>query len=144
MITRKKKICKRCQTPQYLFARGMCQPCSREDAAQDTDSFRTYTTQGILIEGTTKPLRRTKIKTQRKTTGEKELFIEIWAEREHVCTNCKEHLGDEPLAHYFAHILAKGKHPDLRLVKTNIMLLCFDCHYAYDHQTKEHYARRKR
>jgi len=71
------------------------------------------------------------------------MFLEIWTEREHICTNCQCYLGDEPMAHFFAHILAKGKFPELRLVKTNIMLLCLDCHFAYDHGTKEQYNKRK-
>lgn len=81
------------------------------------------------------PLKRTALKKKfPKKTGEKELFLEIWNERPHYCTNtnCKEYLGEEPLTHYFAHLKSKGAHGELRLNKDNITLLCFDCHYIYD------------
>lgn len=80
-------------------------------------------------------LKRTELKKKfPKATGEKELFLEIWEERPHYCTNinCKEYLGEEPLTHYFSHMKSKGAHNELRLDKQNITLLCFDCHYIYD------------
>lgn len=80
---------------------------------------------------------------RRKATGEKKVFLEIWDEREHVCTNCNRHLGSEPRATYFAHIKPKSIYPSLRLDKANIRLLCFECHYAYDHQSKAHFIARQ-
>lgn len=71
---------------------------------------------------------------KRKSTGERELFIEIWMERDHICNNCKAYLGNEPKVHFFSHIKSKGSRPDLRLSKSNIQLLCYDCHYALDHR----------
>ena len=44
----------------------------------------------------------------KKKNSQKQMFFEIWNEREHVCTNCKRHLGNEPLAQYFSHIKPKG------------------------------------
>lgn len=84
------------------------------------------------------------MKYKRKATGEKNLFIEIWNERNHICSNCKIHLGNEPKTFYFSHIKPKGKYPELRLDKNNIQLLCYDCHYAYDFKTKEKFIERKR
>ena len=81
---------------------------------------------------------------RRKATGEKKLFLEIWEESEHICTNCKIELGYEPRVHYFSHIKSKGAHPELRLDKDNIQLLCMDCHYAYDFQGKEKFDSLKR
>lgn len=83
------------------------------------------------------------MKYKRKSTGEKKLFLEIWNERIHYCINCNEYLGNEAKAHYFSHIKPKGLYPELRLDKSNIQLLCFDCHYAYDFQSKEKYNERK-
>jgi hypothetical protein len=77
-----------------------------------------------------------------KPTGEGQLFLEIWEERPHICINCKTPLGDEPKTYFFAHIIGKGRAPELRLKKINIMLLCFDCHRAYDQGTKEEYSKR--
>lgn len=70
---------------------------------------------------------------RKKATGEREMFLEIWDERPHICTNpkCKKPLG-EPKVHYFAHIKPKGKYPELRLVKSNVRLLCMECHHELD------------
>jgi 5-methylcytosine-specific restriction endonuclease McrA len=78
--------------------------------------------------------RKSYIKRKRKATGERDLFLEIWNEREHICSNkkCQKHLGEDPLAYYFAHIKPKGVYPELRLEKTNIQLLCWACHQAFD------------
>ena len=77
-----------------------------------------------------------------KVTGEREMFLEIWNEREHYCSNgekCKNskngigmYLGSEPKTFYFSHIKPKSTHPELRLVKSNVDLLCYDCHYERD------------
>lgn len=80
----------------------------------------------------------------RKKTGEGELFLEIWDERPHYCTNCKDPLGNEPVPHYFSHIKSKGAYPELRLVKTNIELLCLQCHSLWDFGTKEEFKKRTR
>ena len=80
---------------------------------------------------------------KRKITGERDMFIEIWNEREHICENCNQELSYEPRVHYFSHIKSKGAHPSLRLEKSNIQLLCMDCHYAYDFQGKVAFENRK-
>ena len=74
----------------------------------------------------------------KKPTGEKELFLEIWNERPHYCTNpeCRTYLGEEPMTYFFSHIKSKGAYPELRLVKSNIELLCFDCHFREEFKTK--------
>lgn len=71
---------------------------------------------------------------KKKKGSEKKMFFEIWEEREHICTNCENHLGDEPLAHYFSHVKPKGLYPELKYDKANIQLLCLKCHYAHDFQ----------
>ena len=71
---------------------------------------------------------------RKKPTGEREMFLEIWDERPHICTNpkCKKPLDENPKVHYFAHIKPKGKYPELRLVKSNVRLLCMECHHELD------------
>lgn len=118
MITRKKKICKVCGLDKYLFSQGRCQQCTLAQS---------------------KPLAK-----KRKITGEKNLFLELWAERPHICTNCKAPLGDEPIVHYFSHNHSKGSRPDLRLDKSNITILCKECHFAYEFQGEEAFNARKR
>lgn len=77
------------------------------------------------------------IKKKRKTTGEKKLFLEIWEERPHFCVKCGLFLGSEPKVFYFSHIKSKGAHPELRLDKKNIELLCYDCHYAWEFKSRK-------
>ena len=84
------------------------------------------------------------MKRRRKPTGEKKLFFKIWSERPHICVNCKDYLGHEARAHNFAHIKPKGLYPELRLDPSNIMLLCYACHYAYDFQGKDKFNSRYR
>ena len=87
-----------------------------------------------------KPVAR--LKQRRKPTGERELFARIWKERPHICTNCKAPLGNEARSFFFAHLKGKGAHPELRLEPSNIALMCFDCHRAYDQGTKEQFNNR--
>jgi DNA-directed RNA polymerase subunit RPC12/RpoP len=86
-------------------------------------------------------MKRKPWKKSHKTTGEKDLFIEIWAERPHHCVNCKKNLGTEPRTFFFSHIKSKGAHPEKRLDKTNIQLLCLQCHQAYDHGTQQQFEK---
>ena len=50
---------------------------------------------------------RRKLMAKKNKGKEKQMFYEIWQEREHRCTNCKCHLGNEARAHYFSHIKSK-------------------------------------
>ena len=86
---------------------------------------------------------RRKLMAKKNKGKEKQMFYEIWQEREHRCTNCKCHLGNEARAHYFSHIKSKGAYPELKYNKDNIQLLCYDCHYAYDFQGKDKFLERK-
>lgn len=65
---------------------------------------------------------------KRKKTGERDLFLKIWEEREHVCVKCERWLGDEPRAHFFSHITSKGANAAKRLDPENIEILCLECH----------------
>tara|TARA_R110000803_G_scaffold50845_4_gene105414 strand:- start:425 stop:916 length:492 start_codon:yes stop_codon:yes gene_type:complete len=83
-----------------------------------------------------KAIKRSSIKYKKKEpTGEGEMFRVIWDERDHICTGCNKHLGDEAIVHYFSHILTKGQYPRLRLEKDNIMIECKECHYTQDFGT---------
>lgn len=68
-----------------------------------------------------------------KFKNQKEMFFHIWEEKPHTCDLCGVYLGEEPLAHYFSHILSKGAYPRLKLNPENIMLNCWDCHQKWDH-----------
>jgi hypothetical protein len=71
---------------------------------------------------------------KRKKTGELELFKEIWAERPHKCVICEANLPVFTVK-FFAHVLSKGSHPEMRLDKENIEIMCFPHHYRYDAET---------
>jgi len=86
----------------------------------------------------------------KKSTGEYKVFLEIWEERDHICTNCKMNLDrfvDEetgnPYPMLFSHIKSKGAYPELRLVKSNVNLECMECHYAHEHIGEKAYNKRK-
>lgn len=67
------------------------------------------------------------------------LFLEIWKERPHKCVHCGKNLGEEPKAIYFSHIKSRGAHPELKMDKNNIELLCAECHYEWDFGDREKY-----
>tara|TARA_R110001606_G_scaffold84441_6_gene192120 strand:- start:2896 stop:3228 length:333 start_codon:yes stop_codon:yes gene_type:complete len=79
---------------------------------------------------------------KKKPTGEWDMFMEIWAERKHICANCGKKL-ESPLPIHFSHILTKGRTPELRLNKDNIELLCAEDHMKWetaDLETKRNFT----
>jgi 5-methylcytosine-specific restriction endonuclease McrA len=74
---------------------------------------------------------------------ERDLFLEIWEERQHVCCNCGVYLQEPPQAIYFSHIKSKGAHPKLKYDKNNIQLLCGECHFAHDMRGRKKYEERR-
>lgn len=71
----------------------------------------------------------------KQSNSQKELFIEIWEEREHVSELSGKYLGDEMNAWFFAHILSKGSNPQLKYNKENIMLVTQEEHWQLDQNT---------
>lgn len=67
-------------------------------------------------------IQKTKIETMRN------LFLEIWKERAHICENCKISLGKEVRSYMFDHLLEKSKYPEIAYEKENIMIVCLECH----------------
>jgi 5-methylcytosine-specific restriction endonuclease McrA len=121
----KKGICSECDKERLIVKplKKLCNICNRKRL----DSGKEI-----------KPLKRK----FPKPTGEKPLFLAIWAIRPRLCTNCGDGLGDEPKTFYFAHIKGKGANPELRLEPSNIRLLCFECHRIYDQGTEEQFKKR--
>ena len=71
-----------------------------------------------------KPMKR--LQRRRKPTGELKVFKEIWAERLHVSEISGRFLPFPAHAKWiwcFSHILPKGNYPELRLDKSNIVLM---------------------
>lgn len=75
---------------------------------------------------------------------DKKFYLSIWEERTQgdpgmdimlyypICECCGKNLGSEPNLMYFHHILEKRNYPKFRHVKTNIAILCPDCHHQYE------------
>jgi len=125
--------CEKCGRPRKLNSRGECSECVFKSNHDGKTRLQVYSERSR-----TNPLSKTKEsssdnkKRKRKPTGERELFLEIWNERPHICVRCGKYLGEEALKHYFSHIRSKGACPELRLSKDNIELVCMKCHIQYE------------
>jgi hypothetical protein len=116
-MERKKKICKGCGNPEYIWARGKCKACDYKDKPA-------------------KPLNRTKVKPKiSKPTGELVLFQSIFNSRRRACVVCNEPITTFDVWN-FSHVLPKSTHPEFRLYDKNIMLKCRQHHH--DWETKAH------
>jgi hypothetical protein len=100
----------------YLFSHKMCKEGYMKTFAKP-------------LKRSTTQLKRSPIKKNHKPTGELIMFREIWNERPHVCEKCGYPI-QEFSHNNFHHLKGKGKYPELRLVKSNVVINCFDCHYA--------------
>lgn len=121
---------------------GHCIGCGKDGPlAKPSLSLCPYCNRERLAENKKRPVKRPQNK-RRRTTGEAALFKAVWHTRPHVCENCKDPLQEPARSFYFAHIKPKSTHPELRLDFTNIRLLCWDCHNAYDAGTRAQYEAR--
>lgn len=104
-MERKKKKCVICGNYRVLFSKGRCFYCTPK-----------------------KPIKTKKKFDKKLREKDHDFYNEIWDERPHVCGNCGQFLGNEPLTLFFDHILEKSKYPEYRHNKDNIWLLCWQCH----------------
>ena len=136
----KKGICRGCKKERYFanLTLELCGDCNYKKNHAGKNRFE------IAKERKDKKPRVYKKRTIKfsKPTGELTMNREIWEEREHICVNCKIYLGNEPKAWMFAHRKPKSTHPELRLVKLNTELHCWDCHDCLDKQGEEAYNKR--
>ena len=126
-------ICVKCNRENIINSKGLCVDCVYKNNHEGKTRFQ------IQIERHNEKIKKLKeqgkppsssIKYKpKKPTGERELFLQIWNERPHYCVKCQKFLGHEPKVYFFSHKKSKGSHPELRLVKDNIELLCEECHY---------------
>lgn len=125
-MQQKKKICKSCQTEQYLFSKGRCKICTgKEDQ---------------------KPLQRTQIKqkayrivpqTQKNKDFKKERSGIRDAYFEHHINLCErsEESGKsiyEPTRANICHLFDKSRHPSLQGNLNNFVYLTLDEHTRFD------------
>lgn len=71
-------------------------------------------------------------KSNRQKRWQKDVFEEIWNERNHHCEICLRYI-QEPKTFCFAHILSKWRYPEYKFLKQNIALVCsIECHEEMD------------
>lgn len=127
--------CVECNYFRPLNSKGICSECVFKKNHKGKTRFEVY--QEKSKERNDRQVKKRKsqiVKKSKQPTGERELFLEIWNERLHYCENpkCRKWLGHEPNVQFFSHRKSKGAHPELRLEKSNIDLLCKECHYQED------------
>lgn len=129
-MERKKKICKTCNTDQYIFSKGNCQRCASigyAKKAQDKPKKK-YTIPKTTLKN--KQLR------SEKREGYADFFanhISLIQEEHKTCQECGARL--QGLTGEVAHILSKRSSPEVATNDDNILYLCFygnSCHNRFD------------
>ena len=120
-----KQICKVCGKLVYINnSKGICPDCVFKKNHKGMTQAEVYQQRSI---------ERLKLKGCKiKSTGELDMFKEIWNERPHYCEECGVFLGNTINVSYFSHRKSKGANPELRLNKNNIDLLCTNHHHQWD------------
>jgi hypothetical protein len=120
MIQQKKKICKNCQTEQYIFSKGRCQKCATiEDS---------------------KPLKRgstIKKQTEKNKANRKSQFTIREVYFDYHIRNCRssEHSGTIiffPTRANCCHLFDKARHPSVQGNLINCIYLTLDEHTRFD------------
>jgi len=119
MLKAKPKECLGCGELTLIWSKGMCKYCA---AASSTPK-----------------LKKTKLTSKRKPTGEMALFETLWNIRERVSFLTGRPVPFSPST--FAHVLPKSKYPGLRLYDKNIIFLTLEEHTLLDAGTKEQRAK---
>ena len=129
MIQIKKKICKGrgkyeglgCDRPSFIFSNGLCQYCYSK-ANKKTIKPKKQPTKALRI----------------KSTGQQDIFFQIWESQPHISFISKINIL-EPLASVFVHVLAKGmnKYYKFKLYRPNIVLMTPEEHHLYDNGSEE-------
>ena len=131
-IIRKKKICKGCALPKYMFSKGECISCANIGYAKKAQEKK---------RNSQEPYKPKKIN-QRSKNGQKvsasdsKFFHEIWNERPHNSEITGKTLGSEYNPVFFSHLLTKGAYPKFRHNKDNILLMTFDEHQEWEFSSR--------
>lgn len=95
---------------------------------------------GTFVPKARKAMKRSKMKTARKPTGEAALFREIWDSRPHQCEVCGTPIHEAGPAN-FSHLLPKNAYPEFRLDPRNVILKDTRCHDLWhQHHTGLRYS----
>jgi hypothetical protein len=126
MIQQKKKICKNCQTEQYIFSKGRCQRCATIEDSKP------------LKRGTTINKQTDKNKAIRKSQSAiRDVYFDY-----HI-SNCKvsEHSGTtifNPSRANICHLFDKARHPSVQGNLINCIYLTLDEHTRFDQLLYSH------
>lgn len=131
MIERKKKVCKGCETLQYLFSKGKCRQCAAIDYKKPTSKPK-------------KPILPTE-RHKKAKDAERLAMSAFWASQQDelgycYCKECEllgrsekqANLGFEMNPYNVAHIISKGANPSFRCDLRNFVLLCAEHHGQFD------------
>ncbi len=123
MIKQKKKICKSCQTEQFLFSKGRCKSCaSKEDS---------------------KPIKKQTEKNKIAKKAKRDLLAPFFEKHENIIKSkglCCQECGNKLVASYWevAHVLSKTKYKSVMTDDDNVLYLCAglngekNCHKKFD------------
>lgn len=120
MIQQKKKICKNCQTEQYIFSKGRCQRCATIEDSKP------------LKRGSTIKKQTEKNKANRKSQSAiRDVYFDY-----HI-SNCRssEHSGTIiffPTRANCCHLFDKARHPSVQGNLINCVYLTLDEHTRFD------------
>jgi hypothetical protein len=120
MIQQKKKICKNCQTEQYIFSKGRCQKCATIEDSKP------------LKRGSTIKKQTEKNKANRKSQSAiRDVYFDY-----HI-RNCRssEHSGTIiffPTRANCCHLFDKARHPSVQGNLINCVYLTLDEHTRFD------------
>jgi hypothetical protein len=131
MIERKKKLCKGCETLQYLFSKGRCQKCAAKEGKK-------------LVSKPKNPILPTD-RHKKAKDAERLAMSAFWASQQDelgycYCKECEllgrsekeSSLGFEMNPYNVAHIISKGANPSFRCDLRNFVLLCAEHHNQFD------------
>lgn len=128
MLKQKKKICKSCQTEQFIFSRGRCKSCALKE---DYKSI---------------PKQTAKNKIAKKEKSD--LLKPFFQKHENIIKSkglCCENCGDRLVGSYWecAHILSKSRYKSVMVNDNNILYLCAglggknNCHKKFDSEQND-------
>jgi len=146
MIPRKRKVCKGCNTPQYLFSGGLCRNCwGGRPSKASRSPIRVPIYRRSNMRGSKVPLKGKKpnLSTRWGFTKQYPMFVSIWVkmDRPRVCPISNKKLdsywGTDQFTWCFAHILPKSTHPLYKLNPDNIMVIHPEAHTLIDQGTKK-------
>jgi hypothetical protein len=120
MIQQKKKICKNCQTEQYIFSKGRCQKCATIEDSKP------------LKRGSTIKKQTDKNKANRKSQfAIREVYFSYHIERCKVSEESGVNIHNPNRAN-ICHLFPKSKHPSVQDSLGNVIYLTIQEHTDFD------------